>query len=63
MVVFQTGLEVFKYIKLYVSKRKKLLNTSVVEVIKETFPDPLTELNIAFFSSGVSVLEPFLWRF
>ena len=61
--VCERGLEVFKHIKLYISKAKKLHNTFTVKTVKEACADPLAEAKIAFFCSVASALEPFLGRF
>ena len=55
--------EVFKQIKLYISKAKKLSNTFTVKTVKKACADPLAEAKIAFFCSVASALEPFLRRF
>ena len=46
-------LEVFKHIKLYICKAKKLPNTFTVKTVKEACADPLAEAKIAFFHSVV----------
>ena len=60
---YERPLEVFKHIKLYISKAKKLPNTFTVKTVKEACADPLAEAKIAFFHSVASALEPFLQRF
>ena len=61
--VCERALEVFKHIKLYISKAKNLPNTFAVKAVKEASADPLAEAKIAFFCSLASALEPFLRRF
>ena len=61
--VCERALEVFKHIKLYISKAKKLPNTFTVKTVKEACANSLAEAKIAFFCSVASALEPFLWRF
>ena len=43
VVVYQRGLEVFKDVKLYITKAKQLPSTFTVKIIKEVCADPLTE--------------------
>ena len=43
VVVYQRGLEVFKDVKMYVTKAKQLPSTFTVKIIKEVCADPLTE--------------------
>ena len=48
--VCERALEVFKHIKLYISKaKKKLPNKFTVKTVKEACADPLVEAKIAFF--------------
>ena len=61
--VCERALEIFKLIKQYISKAKKLPNTFTVKTVKEACANPLAEAKIAFFCSVASALEPFLWRF
>ena len=61
--VCQRALEVFKHVKTYITKAKKLPATFTVKAVKEACSDPLSPAKIAFFSSVASVLEPFLRRF
>ena len=61
--VCERALEIFKHIKLYTSRVKKLPNIFTVKTVKEACADPLAEAKIAFFCSVASVLEPFLRRF
>ena len=70
--VCERAQEVFKHIKQYISKAKKLPNTFTLKTVKEACADPLaeakiaffcSEAKIAFFCSEASAIEPFLWRF
>ena len=47
--VCERALEVFKHIKQYISKVKKLPNTFTVKTVREACADPLVEAKIAFF--------------
>ena len=58
--VCERAQEVFKHIKQYISKAKKLPNTFTV---KETCADSLAEAKIAFFCSVASAVGPLLQRF
>ena len=59
----ERALEVFKHIKQYISKVKKLPNTFTIKTVKEACADPLAEAKITFFCFAVSALKPFLQRF
>ena len=61
--VCERALEVFKHIKQYIFKPKKITNTFTVKTVKEACAGPLAEAKIAFFCFVASALEPFLWRF
>ena len=61
--ICERALEVFKHIKQYIFKVKKLTNTFTVKTVKEACANPLAEAKIAFFCSVASALEPFLRSF
>ena len=47
--VCERALEVFKYIRRYISKAKKLPNTLTVKTVKEACAGPLSKLRSQFF--------------
>ena len=55
--------EVFKHIKQYISKAKKLPNTFTFKTVKKACADHLAEAKITFFCFVASASEPFLQKF
>ena len=61
--ICERALEVFKHIKQYIFRAKKLLNTFTVKTVKEAYTSSLAKAKITFFCSVASALKPFLQRF
>ena len=58
--VCERAIEVYKCLKEYLVKTKKLPGTKTVDTLKTAVKDPLTVPKFMFFSSVASLAEPYL---